>query len=112
MKFASKIVGALALTTSLSSFAIDVSGMGDFTENFDPTDAASMSALTDAAAETAFSMIIQRSAIPGGAFISQDTTNPNVAVIYQDIQAGGTPAVAAIYQPSTAVGNIAVITQK
>jgi hypothetical protein len=109
MKFASKIVGALALTTSLSSFAIDVSGMADFTENFDPTD---ISALAGYAAETALSVIIQKSQIAGGAFISQDTTNPNVAVIYQDIQAGGTPAVAAIYQPATAVGNVAVITQK
>jgi hypothetical protein len=112
MKFASKIVGALALTTSLSSFAIDLSGMADFTDSFDPTDAASMSALTEYAAETALSVIIQKSGVPGSAFISQDTTNPNVAVIYQDITTGGSPAVAAIYQPASAVGNVAVITQK
>jgi len=112
MKFASKIVGALALTTSLSSFAIDISGMGDFTENFDPTDAASMSALTGYASETALSVIIQKSAVPGSAYISQDTTNPNVAVIYQNIATGGASAVAAIYQPSTSIGNTAVITQK
>jgi len=112
MKFASKIVGALALTTSLSSFAIDVSGMADFTEGFDPTDASQMSTLTGFAAETALSVIIQRSGVPGAAYISQVTTNPNVAVIYQDIQTGGTPAIAAIYQPATAIGNVAVITQK
>jgi len=112
MKLASKIAGSLLIAASFSSFATDMGAIVGKLDGFDPTDAATLSDLANMATDSATSMIIQLSAVPGSAYIQQDTTNPNVAVIYQNIQTGGTPAFAAIYQPASAIGNVAVVNQK